>query len=669
LAVVLAVVLAKLGAKLLRREGGPPWHVETAQGDGRKALVLSRCENLHSAMNGTPEQEVASLARSPPSHASFESAANSQLSNAHNGSGYHHMAGRRWAIEPLLSNPEPLLINDKPLDEYAPLGQPDNAGRLGLALLLVSSVIQGLGMGSTVALAGRLSLRLEEDTEWENRGTGMSIEAPLISLAWGVALVVGAPLGGLLVDFRYRNVLVQAVAMVVWACGAGLLLLPVVIPSEAGPVSPQMSPPAVAFSWIGIGLCAFGAAMLRPLMFVLVADQVREQLERAQVIGLCFVCFAAGDVVASIVDAAGASAMALCLVNLVVLVIGLAALLAIRKLVALDTPLNPSAGLWDEFMPSGHGGSSEWSDDSLLSENGEPARSCCTCSNTVFRRLKRHPLVCGFGGQIDSRHVRTLLKVLLLAALVRCIEICVNWGGQRQSMQNWVCVAGAHDPKAPDASSRDLSSVLAASLFTSDAETPFLWHGNGLEERTLFRNQPQGAHRKLLFLPAWWQYGDEGGDGAVLSAERATHKMGAYAVLKKRVDKGRGHEREVVAIVRSNMLRSQHLLIEARGQTEGEQARGWWEVRREWWEWGRGGRGGDARTRTEAKWRGGVELHVYRNREEVYRNGEDGGNGRGEVHGEKDTPSASASVGDLCLLVGYRSVSFFDVFTDIRIFE
>jgi hypothetical protein len=253
------------------------------------------------------------------------------------------------------SEPVPLLINDKPLDVYVPLGQADNTSSLSLAVLLVLSFTQGLAWGCTVAVAGRLSLKLQSDTEWQQRGTGMSIEAPLIAFVWGIALLFFAPLGGLLVDFRCRIVPAQLFAMLVWLMGAGLLLLPVVLAKAEGDFW------IVAMSWLGVGLCAVGAAVLRPLLIVIVADQVREQLHRAQAIGLCFIFFTAGDIVACIIDAAGVSPVALNVTLVCVLATGVAGLLAIRQTIDLEEDLSHlnhtlTHQLWRDFMPSGYEG-------------------------------------------------------------------------------------------------------------------------------------------------------------------------------------------------------------------------------------------------------------------------------------------------------------------------
>jgi hypothetical protein len=143
--------------------------------------------------------------------------------------------------------------------------------------------------------------------------------------------------------------------MLVWLMGAGLLLLPVVLAKAEGDFW------IVALSWLGVGLCAVGAAVLRPLLIVIVADQVREQLHRAQAIGLCFIFFTAGDIVACIIDAAGVSPVALNVTLVCVLATGVAGLLAIRQTIDLEEDLSHlnhtlTHQLWRDFMPSGYEG-------------------------------------------------------------------------------------------------------------------------------------------------------------------------------------------------------------------------------------------------------------------------------------------------------------------------
>jgi len=314
-------------------------------------------------------------------------------------------------------------------------------------LLFALAVTQGLAWGCTLALAGRL---LEPE---QQRGTGMSVEAPVIAVAWGVALLVLAPVGGCLVDFRSaKSITVQLAAMSVWWLGGGLLLLPAILEPGSDPASSEMSDTAVVLSWIGFILCAAGSAVERPLLTVLLADQVHEQFQRAQAIGLCFACFTAGDIVASVVDAAGVSALVLCVLLICGVTLCVGFLFAIRKVVDLEMDsVNATTRLWSQFMPSGDGGASEWSDEKLLSESGEaPARSCCGECRIILRRLKRHPLLCGFKGQVEPRHVRTLAKVFLLGALVRATNTCVRWGDDATRMDHHLCLGGDAAPTAPD---------------------------------------------------------------------------------------------------------------------------------------------------------------------------------------------------------------------------
>ena len=70
------------------------------------------------------------------SHASFQSVASSDTFGGRGEAGASR--NRQWAVEPLLTNAPQLLINDKPLEEFGPLGQPDSAGRLGVNMLLSS---------------------------------------------------------------------------------------------------------------------------------------------------------------------------------------------------------------------------------------------------------------------------------------------------------------------------------------------------------------------------------------------------------------------------------------------------------------------------------------------------------------------------------------------------
>ena len=375
------------------------------------------------------------------SHASFQSVASSDTFGGRGEAGASR--NRQWAVEPLLTNAPQLLINDKPLEEFGPLGQPDSAGRLGVNMLLSVSFLDGLAWGSTVGLLGRLSLLSDPDGKWRRSGTSPLALPPVAAGCWGVALLICAPIGGVLVDFRFRNMRVQLAAILSWAVGS-ILLLWASLTSDAG--SEASAPPKILAILCGIGaaLSAGGVAVLRPLLSVLLADQVREPECRAQTIGLCFLCFTAGDLAASIVDAAGASAVALSVMLLCVLVAAACGLFAIRKVVDLGRePINPTAGLWDEFMPSGHGGSSEWSDDSLLSENGETVFGWCQWCMMVVRRCRRHPLFCCFGGYIEGRHARALVKVMVLAALVRSSQNCVDWGDQAALMEPQLCFGGA----------------------------------------------------------------------------------------------------------------------------------------------------------------------------------------------------------------------------------
>jgi hypothetical protein len=398
------------------------------------------------AMNsGAAERhEAAASSGAPPrahSHASFQSVASSDTFGGRGEAGASR--NRQWAVEPLLTNAPQLLINDKPLEEFGPLGQPDSAGRLGVNMLLAVSCLDGLAWGSTVGLLGRLSLLSDPDGKWRQSGASPLALPPVAAGCWGVALLICAPIGGVLVDFRFRNVWVQLAAILSWAVGSILLLWASLTP-DAG--SEASAPPKILAILCGIGaaLSAGGVAVLRPLLSVLLADQVREPECRAQTIGLCFLCFTAGDIAASIVDAAGASAVALSVMLLCVLVAGACGLFAIRKVVDLGRePINPTAGLWEEFMPSGHGGRSEWSDDSLLSDNGETVLGCCQWCMMVVRRCRRHPLFCCFGGYIEGRHARALVKVMVLAALVRSSQNCVDWGDQAALMEPQLCFGGA----------------------------------------------------------------------------------------------------------------------------------------------------------------------------------------------------------------------------------
>ena len=397
------------------------------------------------------QHEVHSLPRSE-SRDSYNSFPTQSFSSRHSHGSNEHQNGHnrplpRGFSEPLLSGSAPLLINNKPLEAYAPLGQPDNTGRVWVSVLFALALTQGLAWGCTLALAGRL---LEPE---QQRGTGISFQAPLIAVAWGVALLVLSPVGSCLVDFRSaKSITVQLAAMSVWWLGGGLLLLPAILEPGSDAASSEMSDTAVVLSWIGFILCAAGSAVERPLLTVLVADQVREQFQRAQSIGLCFACFTAGDIVASVVDAAGASALVLCVLLICAVTLGVGCLFAIRKMVDLETDsVNATTRLWSQFMPSGDGGASEWSDENLLSESGEaPARSCCCAWKMILRRLKRHPLVCGFKGQVEPRHVRTLAKVFLLGALVRATNTCVRWGDEATRMDHHLCLGGDAAPTAPD---------------------------------------------------------------------------------------------------------------------------------------------------------------------------------------------------------------------------
>jgi len=355
-----------------------------------------------------------------------------------------------------LNGPPQLLINDKPITEFDPIGQPDGAGRMGAVILLALSFTHGLAWGSSVALVGRLSLLADPNSEWRMSGTSPSVLPPVAAAFWGVALLTCAPIGGLLVDFRIRNVRVQFAAMLVWALGCLLLLWAVLTPENGGS-EPGTAAPAkmvAVLCLIGAALSAAGVATLRPLLSVLIADQVREPELRAQAIGLCFTCFVAGDIAASMADAAGMPCIALSVMLIAVLVVGAGGLVAIRNVLAVGAePSNPTAGLWAEFMPSGHGGSSEWSDDSLFSESGETARGCCHWCSMALRRCRRHPLFCGFGSYVEGRHLRALVKVLILTGLVRSSHVCVDWGDQAAAMDPHLCFGGsaaAPSDKLPD---------------------------------------------------------------------------------------------------------------------------------------------------------------------------------------------------------------------------
>ena len=395
---------------------------------------------------GAPSNVAAGSSQRAQSHTSF---ASHPSSVAEHGLRHGVGTGRSWAAEPLLANAPALIINGKPLHTFPSLGLPDSSGRLGVVLLLLLSAFQGVAWGCTIALTGRLSLAfVAGDSGWQERGTAMQVDAPLIAAVWGLALMLCAPSSGILVDFRCSTVSVQLGAIIVWTLGASLLLVPILF-----------SRGTLAVAWIGFTLCAAGAAILLPLLAVLVSDQVRDQLDRAQAIGLYYLCYCGGYLLASIVDAAGAPALAVCIILQSVLVLGGCGLLVLRNQLVLDMEpaVNPIAGLWGDLMPSGDGGEGrEWSDDSLLSDTGEAPleQRClpdawCGCRR-LGSRLRRHPLISGLfffsaPAQGSGGHIRRVIKVAALAATARACFTAVHWGEQGAQMRHDLCLQAAGD--------------------------------------------------------------------------------------------------------------------------------------------------------------------------------------------------------------------------------
>jgi len=219
------------------------------------------------------------------------------------------------------SRKQPLLINNRPLDAFSPLGQPEPQRQwMVVSALMFVAVGQGVAVGGMEVLVGCAAAN-------GYLGLPQGSVAKYGDIVRAVGLFVFAPLGGYLVDKRFNNWTIQVGSMALWAVGCILLLLagfvaqgpdtirwnPAEEPVEAGMSTETVyvgseptdkgaviatggwsGIPAAFLGWIGLLLAGSCASMDMPLSTLLVADQIKRPAKRGAAIAWYFLCYSIG---------------------------------------------------------------------------------------------------------------------------------------------------------------------------------------------------------------------------------------------------------------------------------------------------------------------------------------------------------------------------------------
>ena len=158
-----------------------------------------------------------------------------------------------------------------------------------MGLLLISSLAQGISLG----LAGLLAVRLKivdslVPVDAEKSADLLSLEDEgFVEVAQGLALFFSAPIVALSVDNRSAsNVQLQVISLL--ACIVGTLLLPIqhFVEGDDQSDSKHLQHHLLSsLKWMGFVIVHVGSAAVRPLMAVLVANQVRDGERQGSMIG------------------------------------------------------------------------------------------------------------------------------------------------------------------------------------------------------------------------------------------------------------------------------------------------------------------------------------------------------------------------------------------------
>ncbi|KAJ1473188.1 hypothetical protein T484DRAFT_1913524 [Baffinella frigidus] len=354
-----------------------------------------------------------------------------------------------------------LLINDKPLESYSPLGAPEPSQQ-GAALVAVVALafLQGVAWGCSeviqVKLGGICSVAGAPPPPPPNARLDVW---PCLALTSGSALLLVSPLAALLVHRKIKNADVQLIALGVWLGSAVLLLSVGVVSPESFGSSDSASSGESAISggsvsstgvggdhavvvevvaWVGIVINASCLAVLRPLLAILTADQVRDPVRRGKAVGMayCFLVLGASLGWAGASSAGSSSLLAILSVHLAALFLASLLLVAVKGRLVSHDNASWAASSAVEMLASANGESS--AEAGARSTDASSARGLwASLCDLVFYQSSAGNQTGGEPGTV----LREFVKLFMLAGSFRALaQQSVVWGTQAESMSHQLCV-------------------------------------------------------------------------------------------------------------------------------------------------------------------------------------------------------------------------------------